>query len=387
MGCEIGVDTVGFRVVITYEQFEKIKQKSMVTQRICKSDGEVVFEYDNGQVKYSWNYNVLYKFTDEYWTYDDKNKMPYLESGIPYIQFEFSVPKVLCGHNLHSYGLSSVLDACWLVSKGFEKVYGVTLPPFRLWYCYRLDTCANFLLEGLGQVRNYLEYLQKLHYPRREPLRYGTGIYFPSRTNTLKIYGKGWEFKKHDRTRLELFDCDNELQTLANCILRVEIENKRKIRYEIEKYNAESKENAVEGLNDWGIKTFGGYPRFYDLCEVIDMKKEFERVLSVLLCGVHSHITDSLSAENKLRAVYSARQSASFIAVYYTIVTQGELYAARHYNRVLLWRAKRAFRECGISLLQSDVVKMANKEEYGFPSDFTMALNDDNKYWQKPKAA
>lgn len=374
---DIGVDTVGLKIVVDDCVLQELKKTSMCTQRINKTDGELIFEYDNGGVNYSWGYNVLFKFTNEFWNYDDKTKTPYIDKGIPNIQFEFSVPKIICGNNLYSYGLSDVQTASDIVRIEFQKIFNVVLPLFKDWYIYRIDTCANYLLDGITQVRNYIEYLQKLSYPRREPLRYQTGIYFPSRTNTLKIYGKGPEFKKHDRKRLELFDKDNNLQLISDCILRVEIENKRKIKYEIEKYN----ENCIE-LNLEKIKTFGGYPKYYDLLEVIDMKNEFKRVLDILLCGCESNITDSLSAERKIRNIYSSRQAATFIAVYYTIVTQGEKFARLNYSRSIIQRARKSFQLCGISLIQSDLQKVQNKPDFGFPDDFSLNI-ENNPYYQK----
>ena len=64
------IDTVGFKAIISDEDFQKIKEKTLLTQRINKETGEIEFEYDNGQTNHSHNYKVVYKITDEYWTSD-----------------------------------------------------------------------------------------------------------------------------------------------------------------------------------------------------------------------------------------------------------------------------------------------------------------------------
>jgi hypothetical protein len=90
------IDTVGVKVVIDKDTFERLTSKTTVTQRIDKQTGDIEFEYNNAKVDVqspSWNYKVVAKVTDEYWDYDEKRKAPYMASGIPHISFEYSVPK------------------------------------------------------------------------------------------------------------------------------------------------------------------------------------------------------------------------------------------------------------------------------------------------------
>jgi hypothetical protein len=186
------IDTTGFKAIINDDTYEKIKEKTRMTQRIDKETGEIEFEYDNGQTNHSSNYRIVYKISDEYWDYqkpEDSSKsvsnsrknQPHKKTGISHVKLEFSIPKILLGHNLYSASMALIYDAMYEVKKAFEEKYECVLPNMPEWYCYRVDTCANYLLSTEKEVRNYISFLSKLDYPRREPMKFGSsGIYFPS---------------------------------------------------------------------------------------------------------------------------------------------------------------------------------------------------------------
>lgn len=72
------IDTVGFHVLIDKETYRDLLEKMIVTQRIDKQTGDIEFEYNNARVNFhspSWNYKVLFKVTDEYWAYDEKESI------------------------------------------------------------------------------------------------------------------------------------------------------------------------------------------------------------------------------------------------------------------------------------------------------------------------
>lgn len=434
------IDTMGFKVIIDRETYDKILEKTRVTQRIDKETGEVEFEYDNGQTKHSYNYRVIYKVCDEYWVYDQETRQPYKKAGIPNIRIEFSVPKILFGHNLLSAGMGLIYDAMYEVRLTFQEKYCCILPDMPEWYCYRIDTSVNYILESEKQVRNFISYLSKLDYPRRRPNRYDdTGIYFPSPHSTLKVYAKGPEFKKHDMDRLR--DAENiaELYARGKQILRFEVEHKKRIRYLTQQHNGqfesiaedksfqmewdylehglnrleesslqpeadhkeickhiEATKKKIQKLNDRvvmlqglespeeeKITTFEGYPRIGDLIAIFDCKAEMNAVMSKLLSGTESIITDSLSAENKLRGAYSNKQASTYIAVYYSIITQGQEHGRKVFDRNTYYRSLRAFREQGIPLIVGEP-SMNGENDFGIPADFCLNMDISNRYYQIP---
>jgi hypothetical protein len=445
------IDTVGFKALINYETFEKIKEKTRMTQRIDKETGEIEFEYDNGQTIHSDNYHIVYKISDEYWDYicteesndshvKRKKSQPHKITGIPHIKLEFSIPKILFGHNLYSVSMGLIYDAAYMVKIAFEEKYECVLPNMSEWYCYRIDTCANYILSNESEVRNYIAYLSKLDYPRREPMQFGSsGIYFPSQQNTLKVYAKGPEFKKHDKSRfLNVVDAYG-LYEKAKTILRIEVEHKRRLRYITNQYNKQfvnitedrgqiiyikylrheidrlnegrffpdavpekidreitriklklkridertirfEREPAIEEMR---IKTFEGYPQIRNLIGIFDCKSEMKIITDKLLSGTSSKVTQSLAVENRIRESCSKKQASTFIAVYYSIINQGQSYAKNAYERNIYYRAIAVFRDIGVSLITSDIDKK-DTSDLGFPEDFRLDMYESNSYYQKP---
>ena len=366
-------------MIIDKDIYESLLEKMVMTQRIDKQTGDVEFEYNNAKVDFqssSWNYKVVFKVTDEYWAYDEKIKFPYKASGIPHIAFEYSVPKILYGHNMVSINPALIYESMFKVKESFEQRYGITLPDMTDWYCYRVDTCANFILDDEGQVRKYISYLQRLNYPRRFKNMYeDTGLYFASQHNTLKIYCKGVEFKKHDMKRFADDKKATRFYAEAQQILRVEVEHKKRIRYLIAQHE---KENNVT------FRKFQGYVRMKDFIEIFFFEEEMKRIVSNMLCGTETKLMETEAVLNLLKRQYSDKQARSFHHIYLLIVTQGQKKTKETINKGTYYRALKAFRELGISLIVSDNNETGCFLDKGVPEDFSLSITEENKYYQLP---
>ena len=370
------IDTVGFYILINEEEYKRLLEKMIVTQRIDKKTGNIEFEYYNDKISYSWNYNILYKATDEYWAYDKRNRHPYLTAGMPNIKLEYSVPKIIYGNNLVSVSTSLIFESMHKVKKSFEDLYEIELPSPNDWYCYRIDTCVNYILEDESQVKGYINYLQRLNYPRKIKNSYeDTGLYFATRYNTLKVYCKGEEFKKHDMKR---FNTEEAIRLYFNAhkILRIEVEHKKSLRYLIKKYEVENKMT---------LNKFQGSVQMKHLIEIFNFKKEMEQIISKFFCGTKTRLMKTIDALTLLQAEYSERQARSFHHAYMLIVTQGQKEAKKRIPEGTYYRSLRAFRKLGISIITSDE---NNGEGFflnkGFPGDFSLDMNKENKYYQVP---
>lgn len=369
------IDTVGFYILISGEEYNRLLEKMVVTQRIDKKTGDIEFEYHNDKINYSWNYNIVSKATDEYWAYDETNRRPYLTAGIPHIKFEYSVPKIIYGNNLVSVSPSLIFESMHKVRESFKDLYGIELPSPNDWYCYRIDTCANFILQDGSQVRNYINYLQRLDYPRKINNSYkDTGLYFASRYNTLKVYCKGEEFKKHDMKRFNTEEAIS-LYLKAQKILRIEVEHKKSLRYLIGKYEDENKMT---------LNKFQGSVQMKHLVELFNFKKEMEKIISKFFCGTETRLLKTIDALTLLQAKHSERQARSFHHVYMLIVTQGQKEAKKRIPEGTYYRSLRALRESGISLLASNTDETDFFIDKGFPGDFSLDMNAENKYYQVP---
>jgi|GEM_PF-3243355 len=373
------IDTIGLKIPITHDTYAALLELMTVTQRIDKTTGEIEFEYHNSKLDFScpsWNHKVMFKATDEYWTYDETSRLPFKDNGRPHIVLEFSVPKILFGHNLVSAAPCLIYAALHLVRDYFERVYGILLPMPNDWYCYRLDTSANLILADERQGRSLISYLQRLDYPRKPKAVYeDTGLYFPSRYHTLKIYLKGPEFKKHDLQRFNNEKEATENLYLAQRIVRVEVEHRKRLRYITKKYQAEH-----------GIKldTFEGYPRMIDLIDMLDFEGEMKRIMGQVFCGTVSKVMKTIDAYNLLVQKYSEKQSRSFHHVYMVIITHGQKEAKKIIPEGTYYRALRSFRDVGLSLIVLDGTEKGLYLDRGFPADISLEMEESNSYYQKP---
>ena len=381
-------DTWGFYIQISENEYEELIQKGLMTQRVDRDTGFVEFEYTNFRVSHSWNYRIQWKVDNMHMCKLPGFAVPQECRGIPYLRFEFSVPKVLYGHNCESVGMDGVIEAFAIVKAGFENMSGVMLSGPGDWFVYRVDVCANFILNDINEVKSYIRYLQRMDYPRRTGNAYkDTGMYFASVHNTLKLYCKGAEFKEHDAGRFVSDIEKMSLQKKANNILRVEVELKRRIKYIVEKYETE--------WNDH-ISKFKGCICLTDLLTIIDFNEELVRVMKTFLISKVTKVMRSLQVLEVLKSVLGVRSARMNYAIYMLLVTQGQAEVKRQIPKASYYKALKIFRENNISVVASDVARSSDFQENtefeyilgtGFPVDFSLEMNSKNKYYQMPKAA
>jgi len=163
------------------------------------------------------------------------------------IDFNISIPKYMFGHNLkmcvkhktdRDYNYTQGHD----IKHNLKDSYSVLMRfvnQFNLKYLNvdrahillkRIDLCFNRFFTDKVAKSQYLFYLKgrSPKYTRstsNNPM-YKTGIYRSSRYHTCKIYDKGIEFAKHDKKKLVKLQNTDELQAIANKILRYEVEFK-----------------------------------------------------------------------------------------------------------------------------------------------------------------
>lgn len=374
------IDTLGFFVVIDRQTYDWLQSRSILTQRIDQETGNIEFEYSNFSIHQSWNYKVMFRIDTKSWQHDINAAAPVYAEGIPHIRFEFSAPKILWGHNLDSCNKSDAFAAVRMVKDAFEKKFEVKLDSIFDWYCYRIDTCANYILDSAVQVKNYIRYLQRLDYPRRHNNKktYGdNSLYFSSRQSTLKIYAKGEEFKAHDAKRFLDEVEQRRLYNKALCICRFEVEHKNRLRYIKEKLE----EQKIL------VPTFQGYMRVHETVEHFDEVTEMERIICKFLGGTETRIMRNLDVFRLLKLHMSEKAARSMYAIYMLLVTQGQDEAKRQVSKPTYYRATKTFRELGISIILSDVERTDYFLDRGFPNDFELTMSRENKFYQWPKAA
>ena len=427
------VDTVGFYIVLEPEIVDYIKKIGILSSRVDKLTGEIEYEFTNLKYQKSFSSKVSLKLNEKTYSRDVQHRKWALSKSVPYLSMELSICKYLLGHNVESVSIDRVCDACCMIRDDIRTAYGFDLPPVHNWYCYRLDTCANFILGSVTEVTNYINYIHRLDYPRRRKMKFlnksqeslefeNSGLYYPGSYETFKIYSKGLEFKAHDAVRFLDSRQRDKLQVEANPILRIEVENKKsllELRRKIEGFDRQKKLYSeikylkskcrdhsltaaeVSKLNDRIMKlqfrhdavsvrymrSFNGYMTIVDTLRYLDYYEVMTMKMKKLLNGTESRIMKSADVELKLSEVLGDESGRFYYGFYMMLITQGQKYAKERYKKATFYKGMRVLRECGISFLASDIKKISLGVNRGFPEDFSLELCAENKYYQMPKAA
>lgn len=227
------IDTVRLRSPYISEELAiSIEKNSFIRQGFDCSTGDLHYQFTSSKLKGSFDTKIHISVHREEWSKVTNTKSPVKVPCKPYLIIECSVHKILVGHNL--FGGSSDFRFCiWYLIDFIEQCLSVKLPTYLSYIVDRLDFAKCFIFEDPTMPTDYISSLNLLSYPRRKDIfRYGNEtIFIKGTTTVLKFYYKGTEFTKHDRNRLKCFlDSSDifELSSLANRLLRVEVEFKKK---------------------------------------------------------------------------------------------------------------------------------------------------------------
>lgn len=370
---------MGFIIPIDKKMYQFLVSTSLMTQRVDCVDGSVEFEYYNFEMSHSWNYRVRWKLDDRKFVHDPGLNKTVLASGYPHLKLEFSAPKIMLGNNIQTIDENMADIAVHTVKMKFEKTFKIRLLRVRDWFLTRLDVCANFELENPSMVKDIINYLNRLDYPRKKKQYYeNEAIYCPSQHATLKVYAKGPEFKTHDMKRFRNdINAKNLLLNAANKIIRVEAELKTRLRYIASEYL-----NSLNMKSKIKITTWSGYLKYHKMMQLIDCKNELERMINNLMICKETKAMKAKDVHDKLRKNFSDEQADVFMGMYSVILTQGIKAARQMYSKQKMARALRAYRSLGISFTNSDV--SAINPDIKIPHDFSFQMDASNPYYQVP---
>lgn len=369
---------MAFLIPINREIYHFLVSKSLMTQRVDCIEGNVEFEYYNFELSHSWNYTVRWKLEDKKFCYDPNLQITTLQSGHPHLKMEFSAPKIMLGSNIYTIDENMADIAVHTVKNKFEKTFGVRLPLVKEWYLTRLDVCANYSLSSPESVKEIIQYMQRLDYPRKlEGTFRNNSIYCASRYSTLKIYSKGPEFKAHDKKRFKNEIEAQALLNIASKIIRAEAELKLRLRYIATQWI-----NIHDIRDKIKIKTWNGYLKYPLMMQLLDCKNELERMLTNLMICKETKSMKAKEVYTELSKNFSSQQADVFMGMYSLILTQGLKESRKIYTKEKMARALRAYRSLGISFINSDasIIDAGVK----IPYDFTFRMDKTNPYYQIP---
>lgn len=216
------IDTIKIYTEIDKETYDKIYSLSIIKTSFDNSTKDIFYEIINDHLQGSYDSRLSVRV-------GCGSKYHFVDKGY-FIEIEGSYHKIVKGYNSHNgyYNLQFIANS--LIDM-VELTYNVKLPDFENWYLQRCDIAICFDLKNQNNVKSYINSLSRCTYPRRNAkFFYDESIYFSGTTNTLKIYNKLLEFRKHDIKKFSnsKFELDKYLDKIQGFI-RFECEIKKKL--------------------------------------------------------------------------------------------------------------------------------------------------------------
>lgn len=157
----------------------------------------------------SFNYNIHYRVQEDR------------------IELEFSLPKFIYGSNvleLRAHYNRFVMNPYNMLVLSVKRFFDIYFFGHKVDYgaisLLRWDLCYNQVYETREQSLKALEYIKLKNNKKSDVKNYEYGIIQLTKTNYLKIYHKGEEYKKHDQAKVKIYNSNFEL--MAERILRYE---------------------------------------------------------------------------------------------------------------------------------------------------------------------
>ena len=338
-------DTIGLiSPPISEEKAKLIERECIRREGIDCRTGEIIYRFTTGKLKGSYDSRLRIAIERKKWVKGERDSVPVLVECSPYIHLEGSIHKMLMGHNVYGGPESFRESALYLIDM-VEKELNVDMPDRDFWQVVRVDYADVFAI-GFENIENFMRGMNLCVYPRRKVFRYGTeSLFAPGGTTSLRIYNKGIEFYKHDRKRLSRFMKEEklfDLQCIANELLRIEVEiKKKKLMYD-----------------------FKGYLPFidditYEYCYDV-YKREVGRILyeSKYECETVRTVDQ---VEERLYKLYEKGLANVLLGTWYRLIIKGEEEVRKDMPKSTFYRHRKKLIEAGVSWVGSDVAIVDSK--------------------------
>lgn len=368
-----------------------LEKQCILKQGVQLSTGEILYEITTGSLEGSWDSRISFKVCREDWFADRNGKLQQMACN-PFILVEASVHKFFFGQNIYG-NPTDFQELCRLFINMLGEMFAGEeyapsermqfLPKAARWQVRRVDWAEMFGLSQMAQTE-FFRGLKNCKFPRRalKEAKYDTAVHFPGKFTTLRIYGKGAEFKKHDYPRLRfslmayamkqikdwpgkaLMDHTaftwidkklNALQRLANNRLRAEVQiNADKLNYDFKgRYPLVS-----EITDDYLLAIFKD--QIFKLLK--EGKSEMETVRTY----------DAVQA--RLNSTVGQRSANILFAFWMKLAARGEEPVRLNYSKAQFYANRKKLIDAGISWNSSDVFIVP--QDTALPRDFIPLPSD-----------
>ena len=336
------IDTIRFKIDIDSGLYETIRNKSTELVRRDNNIGVINLHLLRSDVRlgsYDNHLNIIVPNNNE-------------------MYLEFSVPKVMYGHNVYLLYKNKLYITIRYIHKKLEEYFGV-FPDIDRWKVQRLDLCYSWKFENQDKAYDVLMLLRSFKVPRKTMVKWDNSVMGKGSDYTMKFYLKYDEFFAHDfkvmRKNKKYRDKSFDVLHLSEGVLRFEVTIREK-----------------QLKRDFGKK----YISIFDIikCDVdILLKKYFDK----FMCYENKNTMKSEEVMQQLKLVYrpvKALHLWQFYELYHNSDEEKQRIMEDSVDRVTLWRYKSDLVNAGIGLPR-DTIKM--DFDLDIPSKFCINLESD----------
>lgn len=387
----MAVDTVKLRSSeIDEGTASMLERQCVLKQGMLIETGEILYEITSGNLEGSWDSRISFKVNREDWV--TVGGRLDLVPCKPFVTVECSLHKFFYGQNVYGnpvgfQGLCrmfiNLLGELLHDGEGLDEAN----PAFHLfasadqWQVRRVDWAEMFRLSQ-GAQAEFFRALKNCKFPRRalKEAKYDTAVHFPGKFTTLRIYGKGREFKEHEWSRLrraltqylmrQVGEArhDKSMKVVWDYTAHTYIEKKLSAlqRLANNRLRAEVQINADKLHHDWE----GRYPL---VSEVTDeyLIQVFEKDMFKLLKEGRSEMETVRTydlVKARLNDLYGKRSANNLLAFWMQMAARGEEAIRPEYSKSQFYDNRKKLVDAGISWNSSDVFIVPG--DTALPRDF-----------------
>lgn len=401
----MGVDTVKLRSPEIDEGVAAFLEKQCILRSgVELSTGEVLYEITSGELEGSWDSRISFKINREDFRHI-QGRLEKVECK-PFITVETSIHKFFHGQNVFG-DTSNFQGLCCRFIDFLGEIFadetmidaGISLlPRGELWSACRIDWAEMFSLSPAAQAE-FFRALKNVNFPRRakKEAKYATAVHFPGAFTTLRIYGKGPEFKEHEPARIRralvLFQQKNDGGKVADFIRGSDSVVSPKAVASLTRYKwIERKLKALQRLADRRLRAEvqinadklrhdfkGRLPLVSEIDDKYLLKIYEEQIFKLMKEGRSDMETvrtyDRVQA--RLNLMYGKRAAKTLIGFWMQLAARGDAVVRPEYSDSQFYANRKKLIDAGISWKSSNVVIV--DQETALPSGFSLFPNDPRR--------
>jgi len=377
-----------------------LERQCILKQGVELATGEILYEITMGNLQGSWDSRISFKVEREEWL-SVNGRLEQMPCQ-PYVTVECSIHKFFHGQNVFG-GPVGFRDQCnrfvdflgeIFQSQGEFSERGRHHELFHVadrWEVRRVDWAEMFRLTPAAQME-FFRSLKNAQFPRRrmKEAKYATAVHYPGAYTTVRIYGKGQEFKEHDAGRVR--------KSLTAYAVRQVAEHKSKThggavmdragyqwvdrkmaalqRLADNRLRAEVQINADKLRHDWG----GRFPLVSEMTDQY-LQKVFDAEMFKLIKEGKSEM-ETVRTYDRVKARLNATEKSkrganNLLAFWMQMSARGEAVVKLEYSQSQFYANRKRLVDAGISWNNSDVFIVP--QETALPNDFRVLIADPRR--------